>query len=636
MKTYQTIAALALLVVLIFLTGCEYDKNDVYFEDVEKPEKKEIIFNLANLPSNSTIYIYQETKLQYNLNLPNGTILKLKYSLDNKELNPFDSYITLDCKGYEREVAEKLLLEVEVESDSESIAGKLGLENYIGSFEYQIVFIPNAKLGLQNITHIKNKDDYFELKWDKPQLAQYTVDKYRVTYYHNRTKYVKEIANIDSPSFVDTQAVFGYVYYTIETIFKEDFREPWIENHTAIVNEFPKNSVKFEYTGLNSGRISWPKNEYKSKYAFALGYYGDIVYEGLNNYFDIEDMSSFAEKNAQNFFPFNHHWVELYVIPMDAKDLGRNKPIHFDEVHCPALITMDRTANQYTVCADVLKNITFVMNGNGIWSFHSKTLEPITNNTIGIENPSLDRKFFCSELSSNLIITNDKWIDLLSYDFQTHKIVQFESDEELNYQYAFFGTNDVVFIRPYTYISEDTKGFLYAYDVHTKQLITTLMWDNKWDDMTVSRDGKYVCIYNQMKLSVYEFADNQFSLYFEQDLPNQGENVYDPKNLNFNENDSHSLIVSLIPGMKYSEMYTINIQDGTKSERKRSFYISSDPYTGNILANNATVFAPTLTSEISSLKNSSADYLIDKWIMKSVSGDQVKFYCLDITNYLIK
>lgn len=52
MKTYQTIAALALLVVLIFLTGCEYDKNDVYFEDVEKPEKKEIIFNLANLPSN--------------------------------------------------------------------------------------------------------------------------------------------------------------------------------------------------------------------------------------------------------------------------------------------------------------------------------------------------------------------------------------------------------------------------------------------------------------------------------------------------------------------------------------------------------------------------------------------------------
>ena len=197
-----------LLLIFSVFTGCEYDKNDIYIVDIQKPVEKRITFNLADLPSGTTIYIYQKTNLMYDLNLPEGDILKRKLTLGGRELLSTDGYIVLDPKDYNSRTVEKLTLDVEVNSGSESIAGKLGLENYIGTFEYEIVFIPDAVLGLQNIAHHKNKDDYFELTWSKPQLEQYTVEKYRITYYHDRTEYIEEILNPDQTVFVDTRAVW--------------------------------------------------------------------------------------------------------------------------------------------------------------------------------------------------------------------------------------------------------------------------------------------------------------------------------------------------------------------------------------------------------------------------------------------
>lgn len=624
-----------LLLIFSVFTGCEYDKNDIYIVDIQKPVEKRITFNLADLPSGTTIYIYQKTNLMYDLNLPEGDILKRKLTLGGRELLSTDGYIVLDPKDYNSRTVEKLTLDVEVNSGSESIAGKLGLENYIGTFEYEIVFIPDAVLGLQNIAHHKNKDDYFELTWSKPQLEQYTVEKYRITYYHDRTEYIEEILNPDQTVFVDTRAVFGYLHYRIETFFKESYRQPWVDNYTTSI-EFPKYSVKFEYTGINSGRISWPKNEYKSKYAFARGYYGDIIYEGTNNYFEIEDLADFSTKHGVGIFPISYagEWVELYVLPMSANTVNRNMPIHYDELHSQSLITRSSDYENYIAFIDTTKDILFIKNQDELWSYNSNTLEAIDNRYLpNTMTTNWNVHGFCSEKSSIIFIPNYDCIDLISYDLKNHEKIQFESTEALNYQYAYLGTNDIVFI----YSKESPK--LYAYDLNSRKLISSLSLDNMWGNVVVSRDGKYVCLYNDIRALVYKFSDNVFSLLYTEEFPSYGLGSYDSKSICFNEKISNQLIVTYSPGTYSNEMYTVDIENNSKSEKKRYSYRCSDPYTGNIVATygaTCTVFDTTLTKERLSLKNSETDYLINNLFLKSGWGNQKNLYYLDITNYLKK
>lgn len=624
-----------LLLIFSVFTGCEYDKNDIYIVDIQKPVEKRITFNLADLPSGTTIYIYQKTNLMYDLNLPEGDILKRKLTLGGRELLSTDGYIVLDPKDYNSRTVEKLTLDVEVNSGSESIAGKLGLENYIGTFEYEIVFIPDAVLGLQNIAHHKNKDDYFELTWSKPQLAQYTVEKYRITYYHDRTEYIEEILNPDQTVFVDTRAVFGYLHYRIETFFKESYRQPWVDNYTTSI-EFPKYSVKFEYTGINSGRISWPKNEYKSKYAFARGYYGDIIYEGTNNYFEIEDLADFSTKHGVGIFPISYagEWVELYVLPMSANTVNRDMPIHYDELHSQSLITRSSDYENFIAFIDTTKDILFIKNQDELWSYNSNTLEAIDNRYLpNTMTTNWNVHGFCSEKSSTIFIPNYDCIDLISYDLKNHEKIQFESTEALNYQYAYLGTNDIVFI----YSKESPK--LYAYDLNSRKLISSLSLDNMWGNVVVSRDGKYVCLYNDIRAVVYKFSDNVFSLLYTEEFPSYGLGSYDSKSICFNEKISNQLIVTYSPGTYSNEMYTVDIENNSKSEKKRYSYRCSDPYTGNIVATygaTCTVFDTTLTKERLSLKNSETDYLINNLFLKSGWGNQKNLYYLDITNYLKK
>lgn len=624
-----------LLLIFSVFTGCEYDKNDIYIVDIQKPVEKRITFNLADLPSGTTIYIYQKTNLMYDLNLPEGDILKRKLTLGGRELLSTDGYIVLDPKDYNSRTVEKLTLDVEVNSGSESIAGKLGLENYIGTFEYEIVFIPDAVLGLQNIAHHKNKDDYFELTWSKPQLEQYTVEKYRITYYHDHTEYIEEILNPDQTVFVDTRAVFGYLHYRIETFFKESYRQPWVDNYTTSI-EFPKYSVKFEYTGINSGRISWPKNEYKSKYAFARGYYGDIIYEGTNNYFEIEDLADFSTKHGVGIFPISYagEWVELYVLPMSANTVNRNMPIHYDELHSQSLITRSSDYENYIAFIDTTKDILFIKNQDELWSYNSNTLEAIDNRYLpNTMTTNWNVHGFCSEKSSTIFIPNYDCIDLISYDLKNHEKIQFESTEALNYQYAYLGTNDIVFI----YSKESPK--LYAYDLNSRKLISSLSLDNMWGNVVVSRDGKYVCLYNDIRALVYKFSDNVFSLLYTEEFPSYGLGSYDSKSICFNEKISNQLIVTYSPGTYSNEMYTVDIENNSKSEKKRYSYRCSDPYTGNIVATygaTCTVFDTTLTKERLSLKNSETDYLINNLFLKSGWGNQKNLYYLDITNYLKK
>lgn len=640
---------LTLLTILFLLAACEYSRDEVYYVDIPQPQDKEIIVNLADYPTGATLYIYKKTRLHYQLTLPEGELLKQRFSLDGEEMYPMDDYLEFEPVGNVRDT-KKLTVDIEIDPQSESIAGKLGLENYIGKFEYTIIFIPNVILHLNNIAHHRNKDDYFELTWDKPELDQYTVDKYRITYYHNRTEYVKEITDPYKTAFVDTLAVFGTLQYRIETFFKEAIREPWVDIYTAVI-EFPKNSIQFEYTGVNSGKISWPQNEYRSKYAFAIDFYGEIVYEGTENYFEIDNMIEFTQ-NKTNVFPFSHGgWYELYIVPLNTDEIRRDEawPIHYDVLYSPSLITIEGGYLDFQISTDKPENKLFIKNGKEFWVYDRNDLRLLDQATVEALPDSWNSRAICSEKSSRIFLTFDEWIELVSYDFKSREKVQFDTEEKLNYQEAFLGTNDVVYIKTYLDVVdilpggiEEFEGKLFAYSLDTRELINYLILPNKNDYVAISRDGKYIAIYNEFyensKVSVYQFSEEGFSLIYHEDFPKYGQ-ISEPKNIYFNEKEPSLMIITLNPGSSNSETYVVNLIEGTKSAKRLVSYVCSDPYTGNIVtANgyNCTIYDQTFTKELFAQERTYVNHLFNNYFFTFAHGGVSKLYYLDITNYLKK
>ena len=643
------IKPLILVPILMFFAACEYNADEVYYLDVSPPDEGEIILNLAHFPIGATIYIYKRTKLYYQLTLPEGGVVKKRFSLDGEEISPTNDYFEFAPTDNVR-YTKTLTVDIEIDARSESIAGKLGLENNSAKFEYRLVFVPNAVLHLENIAHRRNKDGYFELSWNKPELEQYTVDRYRISYYHNNKLHVKEIANSYETSFVDSMAVFGTLYYRIETFFKEEIREPWVDIYTAQI-EFPKNSLLFEYTSVNSGRVSWPRNEYKCRYAFSNGYYGDIVYEGEENYFDIDDLDEFT-RDRNNLFPLSQGVMyELYVVPFNVRGITKDEvwPIHYDVLYSPSIITIKDGYLDFQIFTDRGRDMLFVKNGNNFWLYDRNDLRLLEQATVSTLTDSWNSRAMCSESSSKIFLTFDEWIELVDYDFKSHEKMQFDVEDRLNYQEAFLGTNDVVYIKTYMDLVENLpggieafEGKLFAYSLDTRELIDYLILPNKDDHLSVSRDGKYVAIYSSFhqtsEVWVYQFDEEGFVLTYHEDFLKIGQKT-EPIGVYFNEKDPSLMIVTLNPGAGNSETYVVDLKNNMRSGKKLVSFVGSDPYTGNLLTAYGyycSVFDQTLTDLLFAQERTYVHCLFNNYFFTYAHGGITKLYYLNIANNIQK
>lgn len=254
-----------------------------------------------------------------------------------------------------------------------------------------------------------------------------------------------------------------------------------------------------------------------------------------------------------------------------------------------------------------------------------------------------NNRAFCSEKSSKLFLTNDEWIDLVSYDFQNYEKITFQSSEKLNYQNAYLGTNDVVFILSNPDVLPDGyAGKLCAYDSKTQKLLNTLIFPNRISGFVVSRDGKYVALFSggfeTAYVSVYEYSQEGFALIYHENFPyyNQG---YDPQGIYFNEKISSQLIITLSPGSGNNETYVVDLLTHSKSAKIKTSYVCSDPFTGNIVTMDGyecAVYDQTFTRELYRQWMTDVDYIFNNCFFTFGWGDIPKLYYLDMTNYFKK
>ncbi|QIK58327.1 hypothetical protein G7050_00140 [Dysgonomonas sp. HDW5A] len=557
---------IAIIFILLFAYSCEYQTEDTHFVEKEKPiPDKEIDINLYGVRDNDIIYIYDKTWLSYSIDEEIDRILKTEITLDGIPLENSHNGILINPDAYDNSI-HKLKLYVESTSGTHSLAEKLGLERYIGEKEYTLKYI-HVDRGLQ-ITDGLSESDYLKIQWKKPNIEGLEVDRYEITYDKDWSWDSEITITISDPNqtyIIDENYVHGYKDYQIRTFFKDNKIEPWYDRYTMSYSSLAGEKIQIKTNDLENGFVSWNKNKYRCKYIFAYG----VDEEGFTKTETLEYTST--SKNI-SLPPFPEDiYGSIYVLPENYE--GNNYWTwgeNFFYYYYPTFLPRDYY-NRYFV-TDTGNKLLYAFRGYSIAQYDVTTKEQLKTLSISYIDYHENDKLSCSSQTGKVAVLQSLTRQIHIFDKDMNQLNKFEIDENTiytNLDDVFAITdNDMIIISGMSYSRKcmiyNIKGeLLYNITAPTSPYKTKI---------TVSDDGKYMCIYNTFdNIKIYQIKEGGAILYKNMDISNVSGCYFDP----ITDNE---LIVQ-----ESKSFYKLNLETLSKTEVIEGTYISTDPYTGYIL-----------------------------------------------------
>jgi len=559
---------ICLLFLISILSACEYD-NDPVFEVRIAPPDVGVEIELSQINPNNTIYIYQYTMLTYRIDAKAKEILDFKISIDaNAEI--FDNTIYL--YPLDDNSVRKLIFEIQLKTNSGSIADYLGYENYVGRYEYNVKFVKrNENFGI-NFRGEKSDDGYLLLSWDEPIFDNATFQKYELTFYNWATQQneTQTITNIEQTSFIDMDYVWGHKTYELSVWY--------INNDVGYVSYerdyftpeyygFKGDYDKFEYQILDDEwmTVSWPSPGYKCKYLFIDSY-------GVK----IECDENQRTITTQRFkFPSDHDRFYLAILPY-------NQP--YDEYEKSVLIrgddywyTGENNTGAPTPHAWSLSKDEFY----SAWHYEM--------NIYSISGFSKKRDYFLREIgyfdllymstsahTSQIAIYKHEYHGWLSeifiYDNSDFENPLYLQDVNRHANPIYLCDNytlfhqDLFLMSPY----DDFEKYWVIADSRTGNEIFRSKQQNIDSKIAVSPDGKYLCDYDETYLIIYEIQGNNATQIY-------ANTSYRYSNCQFSYTNPEELILTRDAETVILDMRSL----GVKSSVKGTFLVQ-DPVNGNI------------------------------------------------------
>ena len=176
--------------------------------------------DLAGVRPGDPIYIYDDTKLYFNLSNSGKKLLDQEIMINGQILYlTGGDYITIIKDNLIKGGSNSLKMTFRIKTDSGSLADLLNAEFYEGVFDFILIPVDNAfDLGVSDgITN----EGYLELKWDKPSFEQLDIESYEIKFKDFRGD--NKIITLDgsATSFVDMDFVEGYRSYSISMKFAD-------------------------------------------------------------------------------------------------------------------------------------------------------------------------------------------------------------------------------------------------------------------------------------------------------------------------------------------------------------------------------------------------------------------------------
>lgn len=298
-----------LLFLLVLLSSCEFESDDLNYVSVEKPEDQiKLGIDLAGVNPSELIYIYNQTYFTYSLFTDNRDILARQFYLDGVpiETNQYAEGVHLNISDNQ---IHELKLAIVLRSGTGSLADKAMYEMYTGEFTFKIKAIPYYNDVSLNISQTTDANNNLKIHWSKP--AGIEIEKYRV--YSGDSMHGELLATVTDPNktyFVDKDYAYGYKSYTIVANVKNSFdiivEDHFYVSYTAITEKhFDINRI-----ALNRSSLKWNNpNPFPCKYVLTYGYEEKEI--------ALEDGVNEAFITAGDF-PVWSEPFSLYILPESA------------------------------------------------------------------------------------------------------------------------------------------------------------------------------------------------------------------------------------------------------------------------------------------------------------------------------
>ena len=271
--------------------------------------------DLAGVRPGDPIYIYDDTKLYFNLSNSGKKLLDQEIMINGQILYlTGGDYITIIKDNLVKGANNSLKMTFRIKTDSGSLADLLNAEFYEGVFDFILIPVDNAfDLGVSDgITN----EGYLELKWDKPSFEQLDIESYEIKFKDFRGD--NKIITLDgsATSFVDKDFVEGYRSYSISMKFADGKIEDKVVYYNMSYSGITSDDIKIEFNDLESTTIEWLPNKYRCKY-FILHNRNDLAVASVS--FD----SPVARLQA-SVFPEESGFYTVIVAPddMDVSEIS--------------------------------------------------------------------------------------------------------------------------------------------------------------------------------------------------------------------------------------------------------------------------------------------------------------------------
>lgn len=596
---YKRSNILIICLFAISLVGCEYNLDQEYFKNVEKPgETHQLELSLTN--EADTIEILDRTELSFNFNTfglrqlkgvitLNGSEKTLSSSEETFYINPGNytaGFYTLKATFY-------------TGSGSGSIADNIGAEGY--AIEKTWVLLIDGRTA-PTITPTKSisEDGFLQLTW--PKCNQYNFISYEIK---KNSRVVRVITDQNCTSFKDSTFVGGHARYSIDVKVVTQNKSSY-GNEIYIDEKFPR--IHSERIDLDKLRVYWDKSAYRCKYKLIYGKDG----AGSTLFFyETSDTSCVVPVPPLG----NQHYFYIYTTP-----------IHLD-------FTFENSEFDYTTYINgtfFSRNLAEVGYNNLENIFYSNSEDVIY--CYDIKTKSIKREFNLVEWTTRYsCATNSNKFAVL-----TNSSFYFFNDETLQnpikYTLPVVGNINHFILTDNDYVAISTPSDYAQYSIQEGKVVARLTFTNNptfntYPRITTSQDANYVCVSSNQGLNLYKKTNNTFEeIYSDTRKYNSAYfNPLNPAELLLSFANNNSIEIRNIPDFSIKHSYTFSANYSIENIDTESGYLLLNNYSKVLIVD-------IQTGEIKLSENSATQNCkLFGNVIFSKSG-----YYLDVSNYLNK
>lgn len=568
----KNIISFSILLFIFAFISCEFDSDEEYYKNIEKPEEITVSLDLAGVKPDEPIYIYEDTKLYYSLNTAGKKLLSLQATINGENLSwVSDSYIVISKALLDKNKDNTLRLNIQIKTNSGSLADIMDAEYYEGDFSFLLKPVDNDfDLAVQNA---QTNEGYLRLEWDKPSFEQLEIDGYIISFTDTRGRQQNVTLDGATTSYTDKDYVYGYRPYTITMKFAGDKISEKTYVYNMSYTTINGDDVFFEFKDLEETKISWKSNKYRCKY-YILHDRNDRVVASAT--FDAPEVYLPAP-----VFPEERGFYTIVIVPddMEASEVSYSSGgiEKFYQYQAPASI-LDMSPIAY----DIANKLIYGRTGATIQIGNAINLATIK---------SLDSPYFAYLSNVSFSPKSTKFLVFNGYDFgmSDNVIYLYDNKDDLSgtprhikspvknsrYGVVQLINDDRIFIEN-SYETSGSYSYHSLIDADTGEEVYSLKTDMYTGiDISYDKERLALCDNTSQQVLVYGIKNTGLELVRTINIPYSISDymycIFDP------QNSDRLIIKSNITG----KFFIANISS-EKTELMEDDFITIDPFTGRM------------------------------------------------------